>query len=267
MCQFLSQYVIQNYCFEQQPSTSSSFFFVLFACSMSDETLDITNTSSKDATINLLNFDANRNSNNQCILSILSLLLCFVANKINDNDNSCPSTRNIIQQICVVRLATAILWQKWNADSIDESSGSQANVKGGIHPIWLGLCMPCCSDRLVWPPTLFNDLQFEQVFWITHDLADQLLVICGNALPMFQENCDATRKQTICPKAKLLYCLKLLAYGCSPSAFQDYFQMGLTMIWKAFVEFTKIISTSKDLCQAFLEKWQRQMYDMSQQCI
>ena len=106
---------------------------------MSDETLDITNTSSKDATINLLNFDANQNSNNQRILSILSLLLCFVANNINNDDNSHPSTRNIIQQIHVLRLATAILRQKWNADSIDESSGSQANAKRAFIR-WQSLC-------------------------------------------------------------------------------------------------------------------------------
>ena len=110
-------------------------FFVLFASSMSDETLDMTNTGSKHAPINLLHFHVNQNSNNQQILSIPSMLLCFVANDINDDDNSHPSTRSIMQQICVVRLATAILQQKQNADSIDESSGSQANVKGGIHPI------------------------------------------------------------------------------------------------------------------------------------
>ena len=52
-------------------------------------------------------------------------------------------------------------------------------------------------------------------------------------------------KQTICPKVKLLYFLKLLAYGSSPSAFQDYFQMGLTTVHKAFIEFTRIISSSK----------------------
>ena len=79
---------------------------------MSDETLNITNNSSEDATINLLKFDANRISNNQRILSILSLLLCFVADDINDDDNCCPSRSNIIQQIQVVRLATAILRQK-----------------------------------------------------------------------------------------------------------------------------------------------------------
>ena len=54
---------------------------------MSDETLDITNTGNENATINLLKIDVNQNSNNQRILSILSLLLSFVAVDINDNEH------------------------------------------------------------------------------------------------------------------------------------------------------------------------------------
>ena len=128
---------------------------------MSDETLDMTNTGSKHAPINLLHFDVNQNSNNQQILSIPSMLLCFVANDINDDDNSHPSTRSIMQQICVVRLATAILQQKQNADSIDESSGSQANVKRAfIHYDWARACLAVLTDWFG-PHSLFNDSQFE----------------------------------------------------------------------------------------------------------
>ena len=89
------------------------------------------------------------------------------------------------------------------------------------------------------------------------------MAICANASPLFQENFNAPGKQTICLMAKLLYCLKLLAYGFSPSAFQDYFQMGLTMIWKAFVEFTRIVSTSEDLCQDFF----REMMKADARCV
>ena len=47
-----------------------------------------------------LKINAYQNSNNQQILSILSLLLSSVANDINDNDPS--FTRSISQQSCVV---------------------------------------------------------------------------------------------------------------------------------------------------------------------
>ena len=81
---------------------------------MSDEILDITNLSSKGATINLFKIDANQNSINQQILSILSMSLSFNANNINVDDNDHSS---ISQKICVVRLATAILQQNGNVAS------------------------------------------------------------------------------------------------------------------------------------------------------
>ena len=70
-------------------------FFVLFASSMSDETLDITSTGSKDATINLLKFYP----------------CCCVL---------WPTTSmamTMIVHLRVVRLATAILRQKQNVAS------------------------------------------------------------------------------------------------------------------------------------------------------
>ena len=71
-------------------------------------------------------------------------------------------------------------------------------------------------------------------------------MICANDSSLFEEQTDATRKQTICPKVKLLYCLKLLAYGCSPYDFQDLFQIGLMMIHKAFLEFARMITSSEN---------------------
>ena len=129
---------------------------------MSDETLDITNTRSKDATINLFKIDANQNSINQQILSISSMSLSFVADNINDHDHS--STRSINQQIHVVRLATAILQQNRNVESIDGSAGSQANAKRAyIQYDWAHARFAVLTDWFR-PNPLFNDSQFEQVF-------------------------------------------------------------------------------------------------------
>ena len=128
---------------------------------MSDETLDITNTGSKDATINLLKMDSNRNSNNQQILSILSLLLSFVASDINDNDH--PTTRSISRQIHVVRLATAIL---------SGLLGHQANAKRAyIQYDWAHACPAVLTDWFG-PMPLYNDFQFKMVFHIICALMD-----------------------------------------------------------------------------------------------
>jgi hypothetical protein len=43
----------------------------------------------------------------------------------------------------------------------------------------------------------------------------------------FTSRVDAAGKESICPKVEFLMALKMLCYGVSPAAFQDYFQMGL----------------------------------------
>lgn len=80
---------------------------------MSEKLIDLTNIGSEYATINLLKMDLNQSSHSQWILSIVSVLLSFVANDINDDDDSDhSSTKSICQQISVVRLAMAILGKK-----------------------------------------------------------------------------------------------------------------------------------------------------------
>jgi hypothetical protein len=74
----------------------------------------------------------------------------------------------------------------------------------------------------------FQDRQFERVFRVTRSVADCLLAAAAQHDPFFTERTDATFRRVICPKVKLLMALKQLAYGVSPSAFRDYFQMGET---------------------------------------
>jgi hypothetical protein len=73
---------------------------------------------------------------------------------------------------------------------------------------------------------IFSDKQFERFFCVTLTIAQQLLYACANSSVLFVDGYDATKRKSICPKVKILMCLKCLAYGVSPSAFQDYFQMG-----------------------------------------
>ena len=61
-----------------------------------------------------------------------------------------------------------------------------------------------------------------------------------------------TNKQTICPKVKLLAALKILAFGVYPSAFQDYFQMSLTMMATLVKILTKIIVFNSYLQDTFM---------------
>jgi hypothetical protein len=51
---------------------------------------------------------------------------------------------------------------------------------------------------------------------------------------------------SIDPAVKILFCLNIMAYGVSPSAFQDYFQMGLTTARECFIKFTDLMSSSNN---------------------
>jgi len=109
-----------------------------------------------------------------------------------------------------------------------------------------------CVESDYWgPQPLFNDRQFERVFRITRCHAERIFLIAGNTDLFFTQRNDALGKPGICPKVKLLSGLKCLCFGISPSAFQDYFQMGETTGWIAMKKVAKIIANDPELCQEF----------------
>jgi hypothetical protein len=78
------------------------------------------------------------------------------------------------------------------------------------------------------PNPTFNDQQFEPIFRVSRQIANDLLNTCTAQDPFFHESIDCTGKPSIHPKVKLLMAFKILAFGVNPSAFLDYFQMGIT---------------------------------------
>jgi hypothetical protein len=69
---------------------------------------------------------------------------------------------------------------------------------------------------------VFNDKQFERIFRITKSMAQNILNVCAHTEPFFTDDvADATNRLNIGPMVKVLMALKMLAYGCSPTAFQD----------------------------------------------
>jgi hypothetical protein len=54
-------------------------------------------------------------------------------------------------------------------------------------------------------------------------------------------------KPSISPTVKFLFALKLLCYGVSPSAFQDYSQMGISTAHECLKHFCCTIANNKDL--------------------
>jgi Plant transposon protein len=102
-------------------------------------------------------------------------------------------------------------------------------------------------DDFMGPYPVFKDFQFERFFRITKSHAEYLLKICGEKDNFFCSTADALQRQSICPNVKLLMALKCLAFGVSPSAFQDYFQMGYTTGRQCIIRFCQIISQSEEI--------------------
>ena len=89
-------------------------------------------------------------------------------------------------------------------------------------------------------------------------IADELLVHLGNADSFFRETVHRrSGRPQINPKAKLLLCLKVLAFGVSPMAFLDFFQMGERTALDALGKFCQIITTSDLLRSLYLSKMTR----------
>ena len=51
--------------------------------------------------------------------------------------------------------------------------------------------------------------------------------------------------------------LKLMAYGCSPSAFQDYFQMGIGTARQCLIQLCKVVSSDESLVSVYARKMLR----------
>ena len=75
--------------------------------------------------------------------------------------------------------------------------------------------------------------------------------------PFFTEQSDATGKCGIDPLLKVIMALKQVAYGCSPSAFLDYLQMGESTARACLKNFAKIVATDKVLQTIFARKMTR----------
>jgi hypothetical protein len=101
------------------------------------------------------------------------------------------------------------------------------------------------------PNSVFNDRQFERMFRISKTIMQQLIAVCAAADPFFTEQTDTTGRYKICPFAKILMALKVVAFGCSPMAFVDYFQMSDSTGRSSLLKFCKIVSNDESLNSVF----------------
>ena len=68
--------------------------------------------------------------------------------------------------------------------------------------------------------------QFARIFRITLPIFHRIFDVVSEVDPFFTFRPNPVSKKGIYPEAKIMIALKQLAYGCAPTAFLDYFQMG-----------------------------------------
>jgi Plant transposon protein len=108
------------------------------------------------------------------------------------------------------------------------------------------------------PMPKFNDRFFERHFRVSRSIVEELRLICAAADPFFQDRMHAAKRTLgICPDAKILFPLQMLANGTSPSAHQSYYQMGETTAREALKKLCRIIRQSDDLRERFLRSMSR----------
>jgi hypothetical protein len=112
-------------------------------------------------------------------------------------------------------------------------------------------------DDYLGPYPLFRDYQFERFFRITRSHFDVLLNTCCKNDSFFVDAQDAVKRRSICPRVKILLVLKCLAFGVSPVAFLDYFQMGYTTGRECIKHFCKVVSKDDNLRSMYFRQMTR----------
>jgi hypothetical protein len=81
-----------------------------------------------------------------------------------------------------------------------------------------------------------------------------IIQICAKTDAFFTDIQDIIGRYGIAPVAKVLMALKLVAYGCSSSAFLDYFQMSQTTARLCLLKFCRIASSDNDLQSVYVRQ-------------
>jgi Plant transposon protein len=96
---------------------------------------------------------------------------------------------------------------------------------------------------------------FERVFRVTRSVAEELITICCNTHSFFVQSVNkVTGDKGIYPESKILMALKILAFGVSPRAFMDYFQMSDQSGRKCLKLFCYVIANHPDLKAKYLRR-------------
>jgi hypothetical protein len=82
-------------------------------------------------------------------------------------------------------------------------------------------------------------------------MTEQIMLVCARSDSFFTEIEDVSGRYGISPMAKILVVLKQVAFGCSPSAFLEYFQMSEGTAQQLLLKVCHIVSSDEELASVF----------------
>jgi hypothetical protein len=176
-------------------------------------------------------------------VSIVIILVAFLQQ--TEDESSCATEETLARVLAVRR--------------IFETNGERGERKRRKVVNWDRDRARHCLFADYWgsPNPTFDDRMFERTFRVTRRLADIILQTAASADPYFTDRTDCLNQRGICPKVKMLIALKLLAYGCSASAFLDYFQMGETTARESMLRLCNVLSSNHELLEIYLRPMSR----------
>ena len=112
----------------------------------------------------------------------------------------------------------------------------------------------CVNADYFCPRPKFDDRQFERFFRITRGMAEYILQQLALHDTFWTQTYDARNRMSNAPQVKLLAALKMVSYGESFSAWQDYFQMGESTARECCSKLMKGLVTIEAISGVYLRK-------------
>jgi hypothetical protein len=192
---------------------------------------------------------------NEFVFAFIAVI-CLVVMALVSVDHLTNDEKKREKEAQFEQVATVALAAKRAAESNTSLDGER---KKRAYIKWDHERAQLCVYRDYWghPNPLFSDKMFERTFRVTRSTADMLLQRVCVTNSFFVQKTDALGKTGICPKVKLLMALQLLAYSCSPTAFQAYYQMGVTTAQLCLKNFCKSLVQDLELRSTYLREMTR----------
>jgi Plant transposon protein len=197
-----------------------------------------------------------------CIMLVFALtavagLILFCLDEFVEGEevSSVDNARALMQTVLA---ETFNLYRLYKRGRVDESGAPVPKRRRIASNFNWDRARQCVHEDFMSPIPRFNDRQFERTFRVTRTIVEELSLVLGNADPFFRETYDvAKRTPGICPYAKILFALQMLAFGVSPSALLHYYQMGETTARLGFKKLCKIMAHSPALRARYFRKMTR----------